>query len=860
MSLRWQRLLLILLTTYFTLIGGTFYTERSALLRLVHQALTALVLAGWLIDLWRTRRGFPATPLDLPLALSGGVWLVAAIFAPDPRVSLEYWWPIFAHILGFYLLVDLMRRGRQRWIMEALFTASAVIIILSLVEFVAWYFGLPLSPQFTQNWVAIAGLTIPPIIHKLSLALNVSTLLGNFTATLIPLGATWAMTARQRDLRAGLWLLTGGLTIVLVLTFSRGALMALATSSGILLLTWLIRDDVRARCPARLRPLLDRRLLIGLATIAAIAFVAGVFITTIQGSLSRSDLNRLDLWRSAIDMVRDRPLLGVGPFQYGAALRYYGDPELSQAQDRLVTAHNLYLHTLAESGVIGLLVSVWLGVAFARTWHHQWQNAPPGRRRRLEGGLAALLGFGIQSLVDTFTLTPLIVPLLVIAAYTVAGGVTRAQAISQAQPWPGHRKPIGLALAVIVVAEAAFLPVFAGNLAHEGAMRALGGGDLSAALAAAREARAADPWLALYPLHEAYILGRLAAEDPDAYLPEAIMAHETSQRLNPTWDLGWHNLGALYAQAGRYDEAAEAARAAIAWNPVPGGYHLKLGEYLEAAGRADEARAAYFEALRRNHSLGSSGFWTDPAHPGRADILADAVRYFADDPEVGLRLAVEAGHLEVATAIARRVDPETADYRMLQDLGDWAMLVNDETIAPCPGCYFVRAMEEYHSWPWVDYMRIAEMALEGDGIAHPLDITAEQAARTAIFIGEGLATRSWYILARLAEREGADDDTVNAMLARAVPPLFARQDFSLAVYGRVAAFDELPQARTPALYRYQYEPWLRLAERLEQAGDLDAARRVYQSLLNGDPYLWEIRALLENWPESVQGSKGGSAG
>ncbi len=847
MSTRMQRLLTTLLVTYFLLLGGTFYTERSAVLRMVHQVFTAGVLALWLLNLWRTKRNIPATPLDRPLLATGAAWLAAAIFALDPRVSLEYAWPILVHILGFYLLVDLMRRGRQRWIMAALFTCVAVVIIISAIEFAAWYLGLPLAPQFTQNWLEIGGLfTLPPTFHKLSLAFNVSTLLGNFAATLAPLLAAWAMTARQRDLRIGLWLLTGGMTAVLVLTFSRGALMALGASTGILLITWLIQPETRARFPSIIRPLLNPRLLIGLTVTAGLFSLGLIFLSTANTGLNAGDRNRLDLWRSALEIARDHPLFGIGPFQYGSGLRTYGDPTLSMDQDRLVTAHNLPLHTLAESGLLGLAASAWLAVGFARTWLRSWRQATPGRRRRLEGGLAALVGFFIQSMVDTFTLTPLIIPLLIIAAYTIAGDVTRAQAVQGAAPAPGYRRLIPLILAAILLIEIAFLPVFAGNLAHQRAMNALAANNLPAALAATREAKAVDPWLGLYPLHEAYILGQLANQNPDLFLNDAIASAESSQQLNPTWDLGWHNLAGLYAQAGRYDDAAQAARTAIQWNPIPGGYYLKLGEYYEAANRPDEAQAAYLDALWANHNLGSSGFWTDPDHPARAQILTEAVEYYADDPDIGLRLAVEADRLGIATAIARDINTETAHYRVLQDLGDWALRVNDESIAPCPGCYFIMALDRPHDYIWNDYIRLAEVALEGDGIAHPLDITAEHAARLALFISEGLGTRAWYILARIGAQQGADDALIDSMLVRAVPPLITRQDFSQAVYGRAAAFDELPQTRTPSLYRYMYEPWLWLAERRETRGDTEGARRVYRALLNGDPYLWEIRQLLED--------------
>ncbi len=844
MSPRIQRLLIVILLVYFCLIGGTYYTERSAVLRITHQVITTLVLAGWLVALWREGRSLPVTPLDRPLFATGIVWLLSALFALDRRVSLEYSWPILVHLLSFALFTDLMRRGRQRWIMEALFTVGAVVVVLSGIEFVAWYFGLPLSPGFMVSWPQVNAGLIPPLWHRLSLAMNVSTVLGNFTATLIPLAIVWALTARQRDLRLGLWLLAAGLVATLLLTQSRSAQLALATSSSILILTWLVRPAVRQRFPRRVQPFLTPRLLIAGAILVGVALIGYVLASTLRAPLRSGDENRLDLWQSALEMAADHPLLGVGPHEYGLALRYYGDPDLSLAQDRLVTAHNLPLHILAEGGLTGLTVALWLGITFVRTWWQAWRAASPRHRRRLEGGLAALLGFGVQSLADTFPMTPSLLPIIIIAAYTVAGETTRAQAITQPPEGTPHRRRLYAALALIAVAQIGYLPIHAGNLAHDRALRALATGDYAAALDATRAARAADPNLNLYPLQEAYILGLMAEVDPEHYLAPALAEHEAAQQRDLSWDTGWFNLAGLYAQAGRYEEAAAAARTAVTWNPVEAGYHLKLGEYLEALGRPDEARTAYFEALRRWPDLSTSGFWSDPAHPWHQEVFRDALVYFSDKPEVSIRLAVGGGDLETATRLARTVDPQSASFSLLRALADWAMVINDESIAPCPECYLLASREKTSEYYAIDYARLAEIAYQTDGVIEQLGMTAEQLAWTALFTGAGSAARSWYILARIEQGRGNDPVRVNELLRRAVPPLYVHQFYAMTVYGRPAAFDVLPQTWTPRLSRYEYEPWRWLAERLETAGDLEGARQIYRVLLICDPYLWEVRQRL----------------
>ncbi len=862
MSPRLQRLLIVFLVAYYTLFGGSYYTEHNPPLRVAHQVGTALLIALWLITLWRERRPFPTTPLDRPLLVYAGVLLASAVLSRDARLSLEYTWPLLTHILGFYLLVDLMRRGRQRWLFEALFVTGAVIVILSAIEVTAWYFGLPLAPQFVQGWPQVFGLTVPPVIHKVGLAMNVSTLLGNFTATAVPLAAGWAMTARRRDLRQGAWLLAGALTGVLILTQSRSALLALGAAAGLLLLFALLRAETQARFPAVLRPLLRRRALIGGAALAGALIVGAVLWAALRAPRS-GDVARLDLWRSAIAMTRDAPLLGVGPHLFGATQRLYGDRALAASTDRLVTAHNLPLNILAETGVIGLAAALWVGAAFLRLWRQAWRGAEPGRRLRLEACLAALAGFGVQSLVDTFALTQTVLPALMIAAYTAAGNVTRAEAVRErpgVSVGPIRAKPGGfrllsrgfqspavpLLLLALIGVELAFLPVHVGELAHGRALRAAGAGDLAGALEATRAAHAADPWLGLYPLQEAYLLGLLAERDPAAYREDAIAAHERALALSPTWDLGWHNLAALYAGAGRAEDAVAAEEQAVRWNPAPAGYHLKAGEYREALHDFDDARAAYVTALRANPNLGGSGFWTEPGHPERAAALGEAIDGLAaEHVDTGLWLALMAGDRIRAADIAARIDPATAPPGDLRALAYWAAWEDDAQAAPCPECFYERIIAAGALLPTDDVL-LAELALRrGDSVARPLDLTPEQAARLALFVSEGGAARAWYVLAQTAEQAGADDAAINGLLARAVPPVFARQEFAATVYGRISLFDELPQARTPALSRYDLQPWFALAERYTAAGLPDRAQRVYAALLLADPYLWDVRRQME---------------
>ena len=65
---------------------------------------------------------------------------------------------------------------------------------------------------------------------------------------------------------------------------------------------------------------------------------------------------------------------------------------------------------------------LWLGGAFLVLWWRRMQTSSAAQRLRLEAILAALVGFCVQSLVDTFTFTSTVLPILIMGAYVSAGG------------------------------------------------------------------------------------------------------------------------------------------------------------------------------------------------------------------------------------------------------------------------------------------------------------------------------------------------------------------------------------------------------------------------------------------------------
>ena len=179
-----------------------------------------------------------------------------------------------------------------------------------------------------------------PDPHTLSLYLGLA----------LPLVFIWQQRTKTLVARVSL----GVVVIAILLTFSRGAYVALLLTYGGLLLMLLAKNPHRY----------------GKYFLVGIMLLGGVFLGTpigprILSSVATEDgsrIERLRLLDEALQASFERPLLGVGIGNYPLLVK----PDAGFREP--IYVHNLYLDIVVETGFIGLLLflsfigsSVWLG-------------------------------------------------------------------------------------------------------------------------------------------------------------------------------------------------------------------------------------------------------------------------------------------------------------------------------------------------------------------------------------------------------------------------------------------------------------------------------------------------------------------
>ncbi len=109
--------------------------------------------------------------------------------------------------------------------------------------------------------------------------------------------------------------------------------------------------------------------------------------------------SRLVLWRAAARMVRDHPLLGVGPDNY--RLLYGGYAGLFPANPR-IHSNNMYLEVLAGGGLLGGLAFMWLVWKVTMGVRSRLRTVEPAESTAMAGIVAAVVAIALHGLFDSF--------------------------------------------------------------------------------------------------------------------------------------------------------------------------------------------------------------------------------------------------------------------------------------------------------------------------------------------------------------------------------------------------------------------------------------------------------------------------
>ncbi len=181
-----------------------------------------------------------------------------------------------------------------------------------------------------------------------------------------------------------------------VLTFSRGGWLAGASALGFFFVMLFFRDD---NSKNNFKPVFFIvTLLVGLAIITSFVKPIQERVLSIKPTGDASIGTRLDIWVDAINMIKEKPVLGFGP---GAFVWRYPQYKNHPVRRRITYTHNDYLNLLVDYGVVGFaIVLAFFLMQFARIKRLRSLVDYPDRQSILMGTILSLVAVMVHAAFD----------------------------------------------------------------------------------------------------------------------------------------------------------------------------------------------------------------------------------------------------------------------------------------------------------------------------------------------------------------------------------------------------------------------------------------------------------------------------
>jgi putative inorganic carbon (HCO3(-)) transporter len=422
--LRWQGLLaqqrVGWLGQHLELVAGLMLCALMAWLPQITRGGLTLSIAAcgllWLLWALRTKPG-PIGAINGWLLAVLAVAVVATGFSPVPVAAFKGLMKLVSY-LGVYALMRQLLASAPLWwdrITAALLAGSLLTSVIGIRQLYGDAGGA-LARWSDANSVARGTVRIYSTLDN-------PNLLGGYLLPILPLAVVALMRwpGWPRRLFALAALALGILT--LVLTYSRGAWMGMVASLALLALLLTLRHT--QTWPPLLRRLLPIVLLGGgaLVLVVLITQVEPLRVRVMSLVAGREDSSnnfRMNVWTSALQMIRDRPWIGIGPGNTAFNLIY---PLYQQPKFNALSAYSIPLEWLVEAGLPGLITGAGLFLTAMGTGLRQWKATGVLALPSL-AAVAAFVGLAIQGLTDTIFFRPEVQLIALFSLATLAASRT----------------------------------------------------------------------------------------------------------------------------------------------------------------------------------------------------------------------------------------------------------------------------------------------------------------------------------------------------------------------------------------------------------------------------------------------------
>ncbi len=373
--------------------------------------------------------GSGITPIHLLIALYWWIATIATGLSPVRSAAIEGWTKLTLYVLLFALMARVLRSPRLRSTLISVYLLVALVV--SVAGMRQWIFGAAALATWVDQTSTLVGTT------------RVYSFLGNpnlLAAYILPAAvfSAAAIFAWKGWIPKALALLMWGInSTCLTLTFSRGGWIGFVLAGFVfvmLLVHWFSIYLPRFWQIWALPIVLGATAALLVLAVVAIDPLRDRVASMFSGRDDSSNNFRINVWVAVIEMVKDRPVLGIGPGNDAFNQVY---PKYQQAGYTALSAYSIVLEILVETGFVGLSCFLWiLMVTLTQGWV-QLQRLRQAASRDgfwLMAAIATMLGMLGHGMFDTVWYRPQVstlwwLMLAIVASYYQPRVVTSDQAI-----------------------------------------------------------------------------------------------------------------------------------------------------------------------------------------------------------------------------------------------------------------------------------------------------------------------------------------------------------------------------------------------------------------------------------------------
>ncbi len=366
------------------------------------------------------------TPIHLLVLLYWGIATVSTALSPVRAAAFEGWTKLTLYMMLFALMARVLRSPRIRSVVILVYLLVALLV--SVVGLRQWFFGATALATWVDQGSTMVGTT-----RVYSFLGNPNLLAGYLLPAVVFSAAAFFAWKRwlPKALALSMWMINAS---CLILTYSRGGWIGLVVSSFVLLMLLIYWFS---RYLPRFWRLWSLPIALGVSAAVVIFAVGAVdplrdrVMSIFAGRDDSSNNFRLNVWMAVIEMIRDRPILGIGPGN-DAFNKVY--PRYQQAGYTALSAYSIPLEISVETGLVGLTCFLWiLLVTFNQGWVQIRKLRQVANREAfwLIAAVASMMGMLSHGLVDTVWYRPQVntlwwLMLAVVASYYSPSSETEA--------------------------------------------------------------------------------------------------------------------------------------------------------------------------------------------------------------------------------------------------------------------------------------------------------------------------------------------------------------------------------------------------------------------------------------------------